>query len=609
MLGKYFPKNLSLAKLCIFSKLFCLYSNMYFVGIHNSLQEDMLHWFIMQLFVDSPPISILNKLMNRRKFLQNTTIGATSLSTIGLTSLSLSSCQPQNPPADASEKQENSAIPSFALEEASVMDLQKGMEEGRYSAESITQMYLDRIEAINKKGPAINAVIEVNPEALDIARQLDEERKNENIRGPLHGIPLMLKDNIDTGDRMQTTAGALAMEGHMAKADAPIVRQLRQAGAIILGKTNLSEWANFRSTRSSSGWSSRGGQTKNPYALDRNPCGSSSGSGVAVSANLCALAIGTETNGSVVCPSSTNGIVGIKPTVGLLSRTGIIPIAHSQDTAGPMARSVSDAVLMLGTMTATDENDPATQADGREALNDYTQFLQQDGLQGKRIGIWRSAMGFHEGVDALMEAAFEVMREQGATLVDVEKVTADESLEGAGFQVLLYEFKADLNQYLQTHPDAPVRSLEEVIAFNKENEDRAMPYFKQEILEMAQEKGDLNTPEYQEALAKIKRVNGKEGIDKRMQEHQLDAIVAPTGGPAWPTDLITGDHFLGGSSSPAAQSGYPNISVPAGFVHGLPVGISIFGKAWTEPTLISIAYAYEQATKHRQAPQFLPHMV
>jgi amidase len=542
--------------------------------------------------------------MNRRKFLQNTVVGSTAFST-----LSLSSCQPQTSSPDTSGKPQDSALPPFELEEASVADLQKGMEEGSYTAESITQRYLDRIEAIDKKGPTINAVIEINPEALDIARQLDEERKNGNLRGPLHGVPVMLKDNIDTGDRMQTTAGALAMEGHVAQEDASIVRQLREAGAIILAKTNLSEWANFRSTRSSSGWSSRGGQTKNPYATDRNPCGSSSGSGVAVSANLCALAIGTETNGSIVCPSSTNGIVGIKPTLGLLSRTGIIPIAHTQDTAGPMARTVADAVIMLGAMTAVDVNDSVTQAEGRKALNDYTPYLDANGLQGKRIGIWRGSMEFHEGVDALMEEAFEVMRQQGATLVDIEKVSADESLEGAGFQVLLYEFKADLNKYLQEHPDAPVRSLEEVIAFNKENEEQAMPYFKQEILEMAQEKGDLNTPEYKEALAKVKRVNGKEGIDQRMEEQQLDAIVAPTGGPAWPTDLITGDHFLGGSSSPAAQAGYPNITVPAGFVHGLPIGISFFGKAWTEPELISIAYAYAQASKKRKAPRFLPRIV
>lgn len=544
--------------------------------------------------------------MNRRKFILNTSLGSASLT--GL-SISLSSCDTQQTSPEISQAQSDTTIPSFELDEITVAELQKGMEEGSYTAEAITQLYLDRIEAIDKNGPALNAVIEINPEALEIARQRDEERANGNVRGPLHGIPLMLKDNIDTGDRMQTTAGALAMEGHKAQEDASIVKQLREAGAIFLAKTNLSEWANFRSTRSSSGWSSRGGQTNNPYSTNRNPCGSSSGSGVAVSANLCTLAIGTETNGSIVCPSSTNGIVGIKPTLGLLSRSGIIPIAHTQDTAGPMARSVADAVVMLGTMTEVDTKDPATQAEGRKALRDYTPYLEENGLSGKRIGIWRGAMGFHEGVDALLEDAFELMRQHGATLVDVEKVQADESLGNAGFQVLLYEFKADLNQYLQEHPNAPVRSLEEVIAFNKANEARAMPYFKQEILERAQEKGDLNSEEYKEALAKVKRVNGKEGIDRRMEEHDLDAIIAPTGGPAWPTDLITGDHFLGGSSSPAAQAGYPNITVPAGFVHGLPIGISFFGKAWTEPELISIAYAYEQASKHRKTPDFLTHIV
>ncbi|MDF9798000.1 amidase [Catalinimonas alkaloidigena] len=544
--------------------------------------------------------------MNRRKFLLNSSLGSVSLSGLGL---SLSSCQPQAVESELTAQDTDTFAPDFELDEITIAELQKGMEDGTYTAEAITQLYLERIVAIDKNGPSLKAVIELNPEALEIAQRLDEERANGNVRGSLHGIPIMLKDNIDTGDRMQTTAGALAMEGHQAEEDAFIVKQLREAGAIILAKTNLSEWANFRSTRSSSGWSSRGGQTKNPYATNRNPCGSSSGSGVAVSANLCALAIGTETNGSIVCPASTNGIVGIKPTLGLLSRAGIIPIAHTQDTAGPMARTVTDAVVMLGTITAVDEKDSATQTESRKALTDYTPYLNENGLEGKRIGIWRGAMGFHEEVDALMEAAFERMRQQGATLVDVEKVQADEPLGNAGFQVLLYEFKADLNQYLQEHPNAPVKSLEEVIAFNKANEASAMPYFKQEILERAQEKGDLNTEEYKDALAKIKRVNGKEGIDLRMQEHDLDAIIAPTGGPAWPTDLITGDHFLGGSSSPAAQAGYPNITVPAGFVHGLPVGISIFGKAWTEPELISIAYAYEQASKNRKKPKFLTHIV
>ncbi|MFP4093735.1 MAG: amidase [Cyclobacteriaceae bacterium] len=540
--------------------------------------------------------------MNRRKFIQNTTLGS-----FALTSITLPACQPQTSGTAAPVNSEN--VPAFELEEMTVREVQQAMEEGRYTAEAITQLYLDRIEQVDKAGPTLNSVIEVNPEALEIARKLDQERAEGKVRGPLHGIPVMLKDNIDTGDQMQTTAGSLALEGHRAATDAPIAQQLRDAGAIILGKTNLSEWANFRSTRSSSGWSSRGGQTRNPYSLDRNPCGSSSGSGAAVSANLCMLAVGTETNGSIVCPSNANGVVGIKPTLGLLSRSGIIPIAHSQDTAGPMARNVTDATIMLGVMTGEDARDAATQTADRKVYDDYTQFLQADSLQGKRIGIWRGAMGFHEKVDELMETAIQLMKDKGATLVDLEEVTSGDNVGKAGFDVLLYEFKADLNKYLEEHPDAPRRSLEEIIAFNKENAEKAMPYFQQEILEMAQEKGDLNSPEYLEALEKIKQGSGKNGIDKVMEEHQLDAIAAPTGGPAWPIDLITGDHGLGGSSSPAARAGYPNITVPNGFVHGLPVGISFFGKAWTEAVIIGIAYAYEQATQHRKAPQFLEKVV
>ena len=540
--------------------------------------------------------------MNRRKFIQNTALGG-----VALTSVSLPSCQPQA--VSAEQPDASYASEKFELEEITVAQMQQAMEEDRYTAEAITRLYLARIEKIDKAGPALNSIIELNPDALSIAQKLDEERAAGKVRGPLHGIPVMLKDNIDTGDQMQTTAGSLALEGHRAGEDATIVQQLRDAGAIILGKTNLSEWANFRSTRSSSGWSSRGGQTRNPYSLNRNPCGSSSGSGAAVSANLCMLTIGTETNGSIVCPSNANGIVGIKPTLGLLSRNGIIPIAHSQDTAGPMARTIADAVTMLGTMTATDSKDTETQSPARKAFADYTQFLDAESLQGKRIGIWRGAMGFHEKVDALMEDAVRLMEEKGAIVVDVEEVTSGESLGQAGFDVLLYEFKADLNQYLAEHTNAPRRSLEEIIAFNKANADRAMPYFQQEILAMAQEKGDLDTAEYREALEKIKLACGREGIDKVMQEHQLDAIAAPTGGPAWPIDLITGDHGLGGSSSPAARAGYPNITVPNGFVHNLPVGISFFGKAWSEPVLIGIAYAYEQGSQHRQPPKFLEQAV
>ncbi|WKN31450.1 amidase [Porifericola rhodea] len=539
--------------------------------------------------------------MNRRKFIQHSSLTAIALPVFSITACNTSSSTDKKASTDTS----NAGKDEFELAEVSIDELQQSMERGERTAESITQLYLDRIQAIDQEGPQLNAIIEVNPDALSIARELDRERADGKVRGPLHGIPIVLKDNIDTADKMQTTAGALAMEGNIAPEDASIVAQLRAAGALIIGKANLSEWANFRSTRSSSGWSSRGGQTKNPYVLSRNPCGSSSGSGVAVSANLCVLAIGTETNGSIVCPSSTNGIVGIKPTIGLLSRSGIIPIAHSQDTAGPMARTVKDATIMLGTMTQVDEKDEAMQQSERKAHQDYTPYLKTDGLQNKRIGIWRGAMGFHEGVDALMEAAFEQMKRQGATLLDIEKIRPEESMGSAGFDVLLYEFKADLNKYLQQHPDAPLKSLEEIIAYNKENDSTAMPFFKQEILEMAQEKEGLDSKAYQEALDKVKRLNGAEGIDRIMAEHKLDAILAPTGGPAWPTDVVTGDHFLGGSSSPAAQAGYPNITVPVGFLHGLPVGISIFGKAWSEPQLISIAYAYEQISQHRQAPRFL----
>ncbi len=479
------------------------------------------------------------------------------------------------------------------------------MQTGQLTARSIAEQYLSRIKALDQQGPSLRAVLEINPDALAIAGQLDKERKQGKVRGPLHGIPVMVKDNIDTADRMQTTAGSLALVGAKVRQDAFIVQQLRKAGAIILGKTNLSEWANFRSERSSSGWSGRGGQTRNPYVLDRNPCGSSSGSGVAVSANLCAVAIGTETNGSIMCPSSTNGIVGIKPTVGLVSRSGIIPIAHSQDTAGPMARTVTDAALLLGVLTGTDPRDPATQGSQGKAPTDYAQFLDKQGLRGARIGVGRNFFGFHEKVDQLMEDAITVMKTQGATCIDLEKVMPQEDLDGAGYQVLLYEFKADLNKYLAGLKQTPVHTLEDIIAFNKAHGDQEMPYFQQEILEQAAAKGGLDSKEYQKALETIHRVSRTEGIDKVMKTHRLDAIMAPTGGPAWPTDLVTGDHFLGGSSSPAAMAGYPNITVPAGYVHGLPIGISFFAGAYQEPTLIKLAYAYEQASQHRKPPQFL----
>lgn len=537
--------------------------------------------------------------MKRRKFIQGTALGGM------LSVTSLSSCASEQK-QDRSKEAANS-IPPFELEEVSVEEMRKGMENGKYTAKFLTELYLKRIEEIDKNGPKLNSVIEVNPEALAIAEQMDKERSEGNIRGSLHGIPIMIKDNIDTGDQMQTTAGALALEGSKAAKDAFIVKKLREAGAVLLGKTNLSEWANFRSTRSSSGWSGRGRQTRNPYILDRNPCGSSAGSGAAVSASLCAITIGTETNGSIVCPSSTNGIVGIKPTVGLWSRSGIIPISHTQDTAGPMARTVADAAALLGPLTGTDENDAVTKNSEGKAHTDYNQFLDIQGLQGKRLGVLRDNMGFHEKVDEILEETFEIMKAQGAELIDPIELKTSREYGQAGFQVLLYEFKDGVNKYLAgLGENAPVKTLQEVIEFNKANAAKSMPYFQQEILEMAEEKGDLESPEYKEALDTILKISREEGIDQTMTEHQLDAIIAPTGGPAWPIDVITGDHFGGGSSTPAARSGYPNITVPAGYVHGLPVGISIFSAAYKEPELIAMAYAFEQASKVRKAPQFLP---
>ena len=421
----------------------------------------------------------------------------------------------------------------------------------------------------------------------------------------MHGIPVMIKDNIDTADQMETTAGSLALVGSSPEQDAFLVGQMRDAGIVLLGKTNLSEWANFRSSRSSSGWSGRGGQVRNPYVIDRNPCGSSSGSGVAVSANLCTIAIGTETNGSIVCPSQANGIVGIKPTVGLISRSGIIPISHSQDTAGPMARTVTDAAILLGILTGADARDPVTEESEGKAYQDYTQFLEADGLNGARIGVGRSYFGFHEEVDAQLEEALSAMKDQGATLVDLETVMPQDDLDGAGYEVLLYEFKHDLNQYLLKRKHPKIKTLEDLIAYNKEHSDEEMPYFQQEIFLSAQEKGGLDDEAYQKALATVQRVSRQDGIDKMLKEHQLDAIVAPTGSAAWPIDVVNGDHFLGGSSSPAAMAGYPNITVPAGYVHGLPIGLSFFASAYQEPKLIRIAYAFKQATQLRRAPEFL----
>lgn len=483
--------------------------------------------------------------------------------------------------------------------------LQAMMSAGEFTSVELVQFYLRRIETVDRNGPKLNSIIEVNPEAEALADQLDQERSAGQVRGPLHGIPLVIKDNIATHDRMMTTAGSLALDGCVPESDAFLVGQLRTAGAIILGKANLSEWANFRSSRSMSGWSSRGGQTRNPYVLDRNPCGSSSGSAVAVAANLCAGAVGTETDGSIICPSQTNGIVGMKPTLGLVSRSGIVPIAHSQDTAGPMGRSVEDVAVLLGVMAGVDPRDPATQASQGKAFSDYTQFLDPKGLKGARIGVARIYFDAHPETDALIETCLDAMKKAGAELVDVSGLPAEKDLSDAEVEVLLYEFKADLDAYLASlGPDAPVHSLDEVVAFNEKNRERVMPFFGQERMLAAQKKGPLTEEAYLEALEKGRQLAGGEGIDAVMDQDRLDAIVAPSGSPAWVIDPIHGDYGAGGCTSPAAVAGYPHITVPAGLVRGLPVGLSFFGRAWSEPVLLKLAYAFEHATKARRAPKY-----
>jgi amidase len=494
------------------------------------------------------------------------------------------------------------------LEEADLAGLQRRMQSGALTARALTTAYLARIEALNRRGPELRHLIETNPEALVLADALDAERKARGPRGALHGIPVLLKDNVDTADRMTTTAGSLALEGSIPSRDSFVAERLRAAGALLLGKANMSEWANIRSNRSTSGWSARGGQCRNPYALDRNACGSSSGSGGAVAANLCALAIGTETDGSIVCPSTTNGIVGLKPTLGLVSRAGIIPIAHSQDTAGPMARTVRDAAVLLGALVGPDPRDSATAASRGHVEADYTAFLDAAGLKGARIGVARKLAGFHPGVDRLFEDALAEMKRQGAVLVDPAEIPNTGAYDETELEVLLYELKADLNVYLAgLGAGARVRTLADVIRFNEENRDREMPFFGQELFVRAQEKGPLTTPAYLEALEKNQRLSRAEGLDAVLDGQRLDAIVAPTGGPAWTTDCVNGDHFVGGGiSSPPAVAGYPHLTVPMGFVFGLPVGLSLVGRAWSEPRLLRLGYAYEQATRHRRPPRFRP---
>jgi amidase len=496
---------------------------------------------------------------------------------------------------------------NWILREWTIFELQSMMTVGELTARQFVELCLERIDAIDRNGPKLNSVIETNPDALSIASSLDDERRHGKTRGPLHGIPILIKDNIDTHDQMQTTAGSLALEGHIAPCDAFIVKKLRSAGAVILGKTNLSEWANMRGKRSVSGWSSRGGLTRNPYALDRSACGSSSGSGVAVASNLCSAAIGTETDGSLICPSQTNGIVGIKPTLGLWSRSGIVPVAHSQDTAGPMARTVADAAILLGALTGVDEQDPATKRGKKQAFRDYIQFLDENGLKNARIGVARKMVGTDERVIKIFESCLETMKKMGATIVDPVDVPNFKKPAKTELEVLYYEFKTDLNKYL-AGTKARVKTLAEIIKFNKENKDRVMPYFGQEAMEIAQKKGSLRSKTYLKALAKNHLLTREEGIDVTMRKHKLDAIVVPSGGASWVIDLINGDavNWDMDSTRPAAVAGYPHITVPAGYVFGLPVGISFFAKAWQEPELIKLTYAFEQATKVRKPPEFLP---
>jgi amidase len=536
--------------------------------------------------------------MKRRDFLKAGALGgALTLSTPVKTLANITGTTPEPAPRPPD---------AFELDEVTIAELQEGMKTERFTAQSLAKKYLERIDDVDKKAPAINSVIEINPDALTIADALDRERKQNGPRGPLHGIPVLIKDNIDTADRMMTTAGSLALLGSIPSQDSFVAKKLREAGAVILGKTNLSEWANFRSGHSSSGWSGRGGQTRNPYVLDRNPCGSSSGSGAAVAANLCAAAIGTETDGSVVCPSSANSLVGIKPTLGLISRAGIIPIAHSQDTAGPMARTVADAAILLGALTGIDGRDSATKASQGKSHSDYTRFLVKDGLRGARIGVARKFFGFNDQVDKRMESLIDEIRKLGAVVVDKAEIPTAGKFDDSEFEVLLYEFKADLNAYLAgLGSKAPVRTLKDIIEFNEKNRDQEMPYFGQDLFLKAQAKGPLTDKKYVQALRKNRLLSRSQGIDFAIRKHRLDAMIAPTGGPAWPTDWINGDHFSGGYSSASAVAGYPHITVPAGYVFGLPFGISFFGTAWSEPKLIKFAYAFEQATRVRRAPGFI----
>ena len=498
--------------------------------------------------------------------------------------------------------------PHADLEEQTIADLRAAMAGGALTSRRLVEAYLERIQALDTSGPALRAVIEVNPDALAIAEALDRERAEHGPRGPLHGIPILLKDNIDTADKMETTAGSLALVGMRRAQDAHVAARLREAGAVLLGKTNMSEWANFRSTHSSSGWSARGGQARNPYALDRTPCGSSSGSASAVAANLCVAAVGTETDGSILCPASINGVVGIKPTVGLTSRVGVVPISHSQDTVGPFARTVSDAAILLGVLTDVDPRDPVAPVNTRFIPDNPIQYLNPDALRGARIGIPREIYtGYSEKVDAVFATVVETLKSLGAVLLDPANLPSAKQMRDseAELTVLLYEFKADLNAYLAAlGPEARAHTLEELIAFNRAHAEQELPYFGQELFELAQQKGPLSEQEYLDARAECLRLARDEGIDAVMRQHNLDALCMPTAEPAWKIDLIDGDHSMGGASQPAAIAGYPAISVPAGHTFGLPIGVTFMGQAYSEPKLIGYAYAFEQATKARRAPTY-----
>jgi len=492
------------------------------------------------------------------------------------------------------------------MEEFTLTELKSKLQSGELTSVELVAAYLEQIELIDRAGPSLNAIIEINPQAAEIAERLDRERAEGYLRGPLHGLPIVLKDNIETADQLTTTAGSLALEGHYAVRDAYFVERLREAGVLILAKANLSEWANFRSTRSVSGWSSRGGQTRNPYVLDRSPCGSSSGSAVAVAANLCPAAVGTETDGSIICPAQTNGVVGLKPTLGLVSRSGVIPIAHSQDTAGPIARTVADVALLLGAMTGFDRDDPATHTSRGWALSDYTPVLKPGGLRGARIGIIRKFFGDHPMVDRIMEDCLVLMKAEGAELVDEVEIKTLGKFDKSELEVMYTEFKNDLNEYLSGLPyDARVHSLEELVTYNEVHKERIMPYFGQERMHKALQKSNLGGDKYRKALAVNHRLTREEGIDAALRNYQLDALVAPSGGPAWPVDYLNGDCSKGpDTTSLAAVAGYPHITIPAGQVFGLPVGLSLIGGAYSEPTLLKLAFAFEQASRARRAPRY-----